>query len=167
MFHYCAYMITNGWHTVDAIFNMLSIQYPLLSMIVFITIWTTWVSFWQIEAWACGKAKHFDILALFALILVKFIYPAKRFIAPAIHLFINWYSPATAHHLPIRYSELKLSVNLGGSIGSNRLGRFRVRVATRIELMQPVLPHENLDCCNGASFATKYPAFQPHNFGSN
>jgi len=45
---------------------------------------------------------------LFLLIRQKFIYFAKSFIAPAIHLFINPYPQATVHHLCIIYLELNL-----------------------------------------------------------
>ena len=40
------------------------------------------------------------------------MYLVKRFIAPAILLFINRYSQATAHHSPIIYLQLKLSVRI-------------------------------------------------------
>jgi len=53
------------------------------------------------------------------------------------------------------------------SNGSNPLERFRVRVGTGTEPWQRFLPHENPDRCHWASFTTKNPAFQPHNFGSN
>jgi len=75
-------------------------------------IWTCWLSFWQIETRPCGKAEPSNILALFALTWLKFIYPAKRFIVRAIHLFINRYSQATAHHVPKICLQLKLLVKL-------------------------------------------------------
>jgi len=80
-------------------------------------IWTYWLSIWQIETRPCGNAVCSNILELFTLILLKFIYLAKRYIAPAIHLFINWYSQATAHHSPIIYLQLKLSVQLHKEAG--------------------------------------------------
>ena len=75
----------------------------LPSTTVFIMIWTYLSSFWQIETWPWGKAKSSNIVTLFALTRLKFIYLAKSFIAPAIHLSINWYSQATAHHSRIIY----------------------------------------------------------------
>jgi len=51
--------------------------------------------------------------------------------------------------------------------GSNPLVGFRVKVGTRTEPLQQVLPHEIPDCCNWACFPTKHQAFQLHNFGSN
>jgi len=88
---------------VDAHFNVLAIQHLLLSKIVFIMIWTYWLSFFQIDTRPCGNAVRSNILALFTLILLKFIYLAKKYIVPAIHLFINQYSQATAYHSPIIY----------------------------------------------------------------
>jgi len=92
-----------SWHSIDAHFDVLSIQYLLPSLIVFIMIWTYWLSLSQIETQPCGKAKCSNIVSLFALKLQKFMYLAKSFIPPAIHLFTNWYSQATAHHSPIIY----------------------------------------------------------------
>jgi len=102
-FNYCSYKITNCWRSVDSYFNVLSIQHPLPSIIVFVTIWTYWLSSWQIVTRPYGKAERSNILALFTLKLLKFIYLAKRFIMPAIHLFMNPYSQATAHHSPRIY----------------------------------------------------------------
>jgi len=65
----------------------------------------------------CGKAKRSNILALFTLTGLKMMYLAKRFIAPAIHLFINRYSQATTHHLPMIYLSQKLSVKLHKEAG--------------------------------------------------
>jgi hypothetical protein len=42
---------------------------------------------------------------------------AKNFIAPAIHLLINLYSQASAHHSPIIYVQLKYSVNIHKQAG--------------------------------------------------
>jgi len=66
----------------------------------------------QIETQPCGKARRGSILALFSLILLKFIYLAKGFIAPDIQVFINWFSQATSHHSPITYFQLKIFVKL-------------------------------------------------------
>jgi len=103
LFYYRTYMTTNRWRSDDAHFNVLSITHLLPSLIIFIMIWSYWLSFLQIETQPCGKAECRHILALFTLKLLKFIYLAKRFIAPAIHLCMNQYSQATAHHAPIIY----------------------------------------------------------------
>ena len=107
----------NCWCSIDSHFDLLSIENLLQSIIVFIMFWTYSLSSWQIETWPCGKAEPRNILALFALILLKFIYLAKTIIAPAIHLFINWYSQATAHHWPIIYLSMKLTVMLHKEAG--------------------------------------------------
>ena len=60
-----------------------------------------------------------------------------------------------------------LTLFLSVSNGSKSPGRFRVRFRPGTELLQRVLPHENPDRCNWASFTTKNPAFQHHKFGSN
>jgi hypothetical protein len=75
------------------------------------------MSFCQIMTRPCGKAKCGNIVALFPLIRLKMIYLARGFIVPAIHLFINSYSYATAAHLPIIYIQLKLSVKLLNDAG--------------------------------------------------
>ena len=103
LFNYHTYRTTYHWRSIDAHFNLLFIQHLLPSIIVFIIIWTHRLRFWQMETRRCGKAERSIILALLALKLQNFIYLAKRFIAPAIHLFINRYSQATAHHSPIIY----------------------------------------------------------------
>jgi len=54
-----------------------------------------------IETWPCGIAELCNILALFTLTQLKFMYLAKSFIAPAIHLLFNRYSQATSHHSPM------------------------------------------------------------------
>jgi hypothetical protein len=96
--NYCTYKTTNCLRSIDAHFDVLSTQHLLPLMIVLIMIWTDWLSFWQIETLTFGKAKHSNILALFALTWLKFMYLAIRFVAPAIHLFVKWYSQAMAHH---------------------------------------------------------------------
>jgi len=100
---YRTYNTQNRWCSVDAHFNVLSIQHLLPSIIVFITIWTYWLSFWTIETGPCSQAERSNILALFTLTRQQFMYLPKSFIAPAIHLCINRYQQATAHHLPIIY----------------------------------------------------------------
>jgi hypothetical protein len=42
---------------------------------------------------------------------------AKRFNAPAIHLFMNRYAQATPYHLPMIYLQLKLLVKLHKETG--------------------------------------------------
>jgi len=103
LFTYHTYKTTNVWHSIDAHFDVLSIQHLLPSIIVFIMIWTYWYSVWLIEAWPCAKARRSNFLALFALTRLKFMYLAKTFIAPSMHLFNNQYWQATAHSLPMIY----------------------------------------------------------------
>jgi len=91
------------WHAVVAHYNLLAIQHLLPSIIMSITISAYWASFWQIETWPWGNAVCSNILALFTLIQSKFIYLAKRYIAPTKYPFINRYVQATAHHSPIIY----------------------------------------------------------------
>jgi len=110
LFNYHSYKCTNCWPSVDPDCVILSNQYQLPLIIVFIMIWTYWMPFWHIETQPCGKAKRGNIFALFALTRLKFIYLATRFIVPAIHLFINRYWQATAHYSPIIYLYLKHSV---------------------------------------------------------
>jgi len=109
--NYDTYKTTNRWRSVDAYFNVLSIQHLLLSIIVFILIWLYQLAFCWIETQPCGKAEGHHYLALFTLTWLKIMYHAKRFIAPAIHLFMNRYSQGT-YHSPIIYLYLKLSVKL-------------------------------------------------------
>jgi len=91
--------LTLHWQSFKCIVNSTSAAIDncfhnnLTLLAIFLTDWTQ----------RCGKAECSNMLGLFALIPWKFIYLAKRFIEPAIHLFINRYSPATAHHLPIIY----------------------------------------------------------------
>ena len=117
LFNNCTYKTTNCWCSVDAHFNELSIQHLLPSIIVLIMIWTYWLSFSQIVTWPCGKIECSNILALFALRWPKVIYPGKRFIAPAIHLNINQYSQATAHHTQIICLKLRFLVMLHKEAG--------------------------------------------------
>jgi len=117
LFNDCTYKTTNRWHCVNAHCILLSIQHQLPSIIVFIMIWTHWMSFSQIKTLPYGKPERSNILARFAPTWLEFIYLAKRFIAPAIHLFINQYSQATAHRSPIIYLQLKLSVKLHKEAG--------------------------------------------------
>jgi len=111
-FDYRTYNTTNCSCSVDAHFDVLSIQHLLPSIIVFIMIWTYRLSCWQIETLPFGKAKRSNILALSALTGPEFVYLAKVFIAPPIHLFGNRYLQATAYNSPKIYLKLKLSVKL-------------------------------------------------------
>jgi len=110
-------MTTNRWRSVDAHFTVLSIQHLLPSTVVCIMIWTYGKSFCQIKTWPCGKAERSNILALFAHTWPKFMFLAKSFIVPAIHLFINRYLQASAHHSPIIYLQLKHAVKIHKEAG--------------------------------------------------
>jgi len=110
--NYGPYKTTNCWHSVAAHFNILSIHYLLPSIIVFILIWLYQLSFCTIKTRPCGKAELHNHLALFTLTQLKIMYHGKRFIAPAIYLFMNRYSHATSYNSPIIYLEQKLSVML-------------------------------------------------------
>jgi len=112
LFNYRAYKTTNHWRSVDAHFDVLSMQHLLLSIIDFIMIWTCGLSFWPIATLPIGKAKCSNFLGLFAPTWLKLIYLAIRFIAPAIHLFINRYTQAAAHRPPMIYLQLQLLVKL-------------------------------------------------------
>ena len=102
----------SGWRSVNAHSNVLSIQHLLLWTIDFILIWLDRLLFCLIETQHCGKAERCNNLALFTLTRLKMMYHTKRFIAPAIHLFMNRYSRSTSYHSPIIYLWLKLSVKL-------------------------------------------------------
>jgi hypothetical protein len=107
--NYRTYKTTSLWRSVDAHFNVLTIQHLVPSVLIFILIWLYRLAFSLIETRPCGKAERRNYLALFTLTWLKRIYHAKRFIAPAIHLLINRYSQAT-YHSPRIYLYLKLSV---------------------------------------------------------
>ena len=79
--------------------------------------WTYRSSCWPIETRPCGKAKPSNILALFTRILLKFRYLTKRFIVPAMHLFIIRYSPATAHCSALLCLYITLSVKQNEEVG--------------------------------------------------
>jgi len=106
------YLTTNCWRSIDAHFNVLSIQHLLLSIIDFILVSLDGLWFCLIKTQPSGKAERRNYLALFTLTQRKMMYHAKRFIAPAIHLFMNRYSQSTSYHLPIIYLYLQLSVKL-------------------------------------------------------
>jgi len=110
--NYRTYKTTNCWRSVDTHFDWLSIQHLLPSIIVFILIWLYRLSFCLSETRPCGKAERRNHIALFTLTRLKMMYHAKRFIAPAIHLFMNRYSQVTSYHSPIIHLQLKLSVKL-------------------------------------------------------
>jgi len=106
--NYCTYKTKNYGCSVDTHNNVLSIQHLLPLKCVLRTIWTDRQPFWLIETWPCGKAEPSNIFALFAFILLKFIYVAKWFIARTILTFINGYSHATVYHSPVIYLYMKL-----------------------------------------------------------
>jgi hypothetical protein len=110
-------LLTLHWCSLDADCNALLIQHLLPSIIVFIIIWSYWLSFWQIESQPWGWTECSNILVLFALIRWKFVSLAKGSIASSIYLFINWYSQATAYHLSIIYLSLKSLVKLHKAAG--------------------------------------------------
>jgi hypothetical protein len=93
--NYRTYKTTNRWRSFDAPFHVLSIQHLLPLIIVFILIWLYRVAFCLIDTQPCGKAERRYEIALFTLTGPKMMYHAKRFIVPAIHLFMNRYSQAT------------------------------------------------------------------------
>jgi len=101
--NYRTYKTTNRWRSVDAHFNVLSIQHLLPSIIVCILIWLYQLSFCLIATRLCGKAERRKYVALFTVTRLKMMYHATRFIAPAIHLFMNRHSQATSYHSPIIY----------------------------------------------------------------
>jgi len=105
-------LLTLYWCSINAHFEVSPIQHLPPSIIILIMIWKYWLPFWQIETQHCGKAEPSNNLALFAPILSKFIHFAEWYKAPTIHLFINRYSPVTAHHSVIVYLYIKLSVKL-------------------------------------------------------
>jgi len=76
-FNYRTYMSSNCWPSVDAHFNVLSIQYLLPSVYALIIIWTYWLPFCLIETHPFGKAKPSNLRALVALILMKYIHLGK------------------------------------------------------------------------------------------
>jgi len=117
--NYCTSKTKNQWSSVEAHYDVLSLQHLPPSIIVVIMMWTYWLSFWQIQTRPCGKAEGINVLALFTFILPEYIYLGKRFIAPSIYLFINWYSQATAHDSVIIYLLLKLSVKLHTEAGES------------------------------------------------
>jgi len=88
-FNYSTNKTKDRKSSVDTDFNVFSIRHQLPPIIVFIMIWISWLPFWLIDTWPWGAAKPSTIIALFPLIQLKFIYLAKWFIAPAIHLVIN------------------------------------------------------------------------------
>ena len=89
--------------SVDTHFNVLLIEHLVPSIIVFILIWLDRLSLCLNETQPCGKAEQHNYLALFTHTGRKMMYHAKRFIAAAIHLFMNQYSQATSYHFPIIY----------------------------------------------------------------
>jgi len=114
---YGTYMTANRWCSVDAHFTVLSIWHLLSSTVVFIMIWTYWKSFCQIKTWPCDKAECSNIVAMFTHTLLTFVSLAKSFIMPAIHLFLNRYLQASAHHSHIIYLSWNHSVKIHTEAG--------------------------------------------------
>jgi len=110
--NYRIYMAINRWHSIDAHFNVLSIQHLLPSICVFMVFWLYRLSFCMIETRPCGKAERRNHVAVFTLTWLKIMNHAKRFIAPAIHLFMNRYPQHTSYNSPRIHVELKLFVKL-------------------------------------------------------
>ena len=98
------------WCSVGAHCNVLSMEHLLPSIVVFTIIRTYWMASWLIETLPFGKAEPSNIIALVAHILLKLIHVAKCFLSPAMLLFINQYSHATAHYSPILFLFIKLSL---------------------------------------------------------
>jgi len=76
-FHYHTFKTNNCWHFIDTHFNVLSLYNLLLLIIEVIMIWTYRWPFCLIKTWPFGKAEPTIILALVALIQLKFIPFAK------------------------------------------------------------------------------------------
>jgi len=121
LFNYHTYMTKNRWPSIDAHFDVVSIQNLLPSIIEFVIIWTCWLPFWLIETWPFGKAEPSNVVALVALIQLKCIYLATWLILPGILLFINQYSPVTAKYPPIIVLYMKISVKQHQELGENSL----------------------------------------------
>jgi hypothetical protein len=95
--NYHTFKTRNHWRSIDAHFNVLP------SIIVFTLIWLYRLSFYMIVTWPCGKAERHNNLAPITLTRLKMMYHAKRFIAPAVHLFRNRYLHSTSYHSCIIY----------------------------------------------------------------
>jgi hypothetical protein len=95
--NYCTYQATNRCRSIDAYYNVLSIKHLLLLRIVFIITCLYRLCFCPIDTQYCCEAERRNILALCTFTPQKVMYHVKRFIAPAIPLFMKWYSQATSH----------------------------------------------------------------------
>jgi len=84
-------------------------------------IWHYWFAFCLIQTGPFGKAEPSNLLALVALIRLKYIPLAKWLCLPDILLFINQYSQATAQYLPKIFLYMKFSVKLHNEPGENTL----------------------------------------------
>jgi hypothetical protein len=118
-FNYHTYKTNNHWHSIDADFNVLSIQYLLLPIIAFIIVSTCWLRFCLIETWPFGNAKPSNLHTLVVLILLTYIHLSKCFIMPGILQFVNKYSLVTAQYSPIICLEMKVPVKLPAEPSEN------------------------------------------------
>jgi len=120
LFNSQIYKTKNCCHSVDALFNVLSSQHPLSSITASIIFWTHWVPFWLIETRPFAKAEA--VVFMHGLLsLLKAIYLSEWYISPAILLFINKYSHATAHYSLIWFLYVTFSVKQPIDPGENIL----------------------------------------------
>jgi len=103
LYNYHVYKTNNCWCLVDAHLNPLPSHYLLPSIIVWRIMCTHSLPCCQIGTQPCGKAEPSNILAQVALILPKLMYLAEWFNSPAIHLFMNKYSHATAQYSAAKF----------------------------------------------------------------
>ena len=88
LFNYLTYKYKNHWPSAGTHLNISCIQNLLPLLIVVIIIWTYWLAFWVIATRPFDKAEPSTILALVALVLLKFIYLAKWYISKT--YFCHW-----------------------------------------------------------------------------
>jgi len=101
LFNCLAFKTKNCWRSFDADINILSRQNLLWWITVCVLIWIYWFSFGLSATQPFGNAVPSKLHAWVALILLTFKYLAEWFISPAILLYINQYSHATAHYSAI------------------------------------------------------------------
>ena len=152
----------NRWPSVEAHFNVLSSQDLLPSIIAFMIVWIEWLPFSLIRTWLNGDVKPSMILALVALIRLKFIHLAKYCILPTIPLFINQLSHATAQYSPIILHYMKFLVKLHNELGENTLthsGRL---------FLDPIIPprFHYIDCHQCLFSLLLWPTYRPNQSGN-
>jgi len=76
-FNYPTYKTRHCWRSVDAHFNVVSSQALVPFIIAFMIVWTWWLPFSLIRTWLNGEADPSNILALVALIQLKFKHLTK------------------------------------------------------------------------------------------